>query len=100
MVLTTLSTIEPLHRIHTILLDFSYHGLDETDCAQLDSTLSTLPLNPLPTVMFTDGYGRYEAARECFPRLMERNMVRTRSFWRMSSQGHLHAVASIYEYFT
>ncbi|KAJ7694741.1 hypothetical protein B0H14DRAFT_3043449 [Mycena olivaceomarginata] len=70
MVLTTLSTIERLHRIHTILLDFSYHGLDETDCAQLYSTLSTLPLNPLPTVMFTDGYGRYEAARECFPRLM------------------------------
>ncbi|KAJ7347169.1 hypothetical protein DFH08DRAFT_960519 [Mycena albidolilacea] len=75
MVLTTLSTIEPLHRIHTILLDFSYHGLDETDCAQLDSTLSTLPLNPLPTVMFTDGYDRYEIARGCFPRLMERNML-------------------------
>ncbi|KAJ6534185.1 hypothetical protein B0H19DRAFT_1080674 [Mycena capillaripes] len=53
-VLAKLSTIAPWHRMRTIIVSLGDYNLDPTDCAQLDSTLSTLSVEYLPTVEFED----------------------------------------------
>ncbi|KAJ6534207.1 hypothetical protein B0H19DRAFT_1080696 [Mycena capillaripes] len=75
-VLATLSTIAPWHRIHRIVLSFGSYDLDRTECAQLDSALSTLPVHHLPTVEFEDSFGspRHQKAMNFFPELISRDM--------------------------
>ncbi|KAJ7818802.1 hypothetical protein B0H14DRAFT_3473582 [Mycena olivaceomarginata] len=50
MVLATLFTIAPWHRIHTVVICVAECDLDYTEFVQLDSILSALPVNPPPTV--------------------------------------------------
>jgi hypothetical protein len=88
MVLATLSTVAPVHRIRKIMIDLGrdeiysgYQDIDlggKTGCELLDSKLSTLPLCDPPSVEFEVhlGSSEHEAAKEFFPGLTSQDTVR------------------------
>lgn len=80
MMLETLSTIAPWHRIHTFAISLA--GCDDLDWrvfAPLDSILSALPVAPPPIFEIEYSSGKHEEARKCFRKLIARNQVCCRS---------------------
>ncbi|KAK7014019.1 hypothetical protein R3P38DRAFT_3277702 [Favolaschia claudopus] len=81
----TLATIASSHRIHTISVYFEDHmelGRFEQDdedafslCEELDQVLSSVPLDPLPSVE-VEVEADQEKVQSSFPRLVAKNMLR------------------------
>ncbi|KAF8169447.1 hypothetical protein K438DRAFT_1855409 [Mycena galopus ATCC 62051] len=88
MVLSTLSTVTSLHHIRTIAIDLQYYDLysgyhdvdlgSKSECELLESKLFTLPMRHTPAVQFevTPRSTAHEAAKEMFPELISRGMLR------------------------
>ncbi|KAJ6543736.1 hypothetical protein DFH09DRAFT_1173155 [Mycena vulgaris] len=88
MVLSALSTVTSLHHMRAISIDLryyemysGYHDVDlgsKSKCEPLESKLSTLPMLHTPTIEFevTLGSTAHEAAKEMFPDLISRGMLR------------------------
>ncbi|KAK6964739.1 hypothetical protein R3P38DRAFT_982995 [Favolaschia claudopus] len=85
----TLATIASSHRIHTISVYFENHMElarfeqdDEDDfslCEELDQVLSSVPLDPLPSVE-VEVEADQEKVQSSFPRLVAKNMLRVIPF--------------------
>ncbi|KAK7024690.1 hypothetical protein R3P38DRAFT_3269481 [Favolaschia claudopus] len=82
----TLATIASSHRIHTIFVYFESHMElarfeqdDEDDfslCEELDQVLSSVPLDPLPSVE-VEAEADKETVQSSFPRLVAKHMAST-----------------------
>lgn len=73
----TLSGIPPSSDIHKIVIVPAVAKPGGTICEQLDLTLSTLPLDPLPIVELEMRRKHYESVVSHFPRLTSKDLVRS-----------------------